>query len=86
MISSEELQKEMSQFIGTEAYHKLGFGRIVATDGVKGFCEKAEAFSAAPSFWRIRQPERHCRSIRTPAGKDCGHHQPVPFSRLIMTS
>ena len=43
-IKTEELEKELRHYTGTEAYHKLGFGRIVATDGVKAFCEKAEAF------------------------------------------
>ena len=43
-MNSEQLQQDLQQFIGTEYYHRLGLYTILATDGVRYFCEKAEAF------------------------------------------
>ena len=34
----------LAQFIGTMYYHKLSLFPVLATDGVKYFCEKASAF------------------------------------------
>lgn len=37
-------KQDLAQFIGTEAYHRLSIFPMLATDGVRYFCEKAEAF------------------------------------------
>lgn len=37
-------KQDLEQFIGTEAYHRLSIFPMLATDGVRYFCEKAEAF------------------------------------------
>lgn len=36
--------KGLSQFTGTEGYHKLTIGPLLATDGVKYLCENADCF------------------------------------------
>lgn len=46
MLSREELEDGMVQFIGTEHYHKwsLLFRNIVLTDGVKWLADNAECY------------------------------------------
>lgn len=45
MITSEELQQKMNQCYGTEVYYKHPlFPRFNYTEGVKVFCESAEAY------------------------------------------
>jgi hypothetical protein len=40
-----ELEADLCQFTGTEAYHKFSpFSKLVLTDGVKYLCEKAGAY------------------------------------------
>lgn len=43
-MNSTELKNNLQQFIGTEYYHRLSILKVLATDGVKYFCEKAKAF------------------------------------------
>ena len=43
-MNSEQLKKELQQFIGTTAYHRLSICKTVATDGVLHFCSNAGAF------------------------------------------
>lgn len=61
MITSEELNEGLHQFIGTNQYHILNpFTDIVATDGVKYLCDKAEAYwlftDIAINYERLEQP------------------------------
>lgn len=44
MLTPEELEQNLSQFYGTEAYHRLSFSPIVCTDGVLYFANNAEAY------------------------------------------
>lgn len=39
-----KLENEMAQCIGTEHYYKYCLGNLLYTDGVKHFCENAEAY------------------------------------------
>ena len=39
-----DFKASLAQFIGTMYYHKLSLFPVLATDGVKYFCEKASAF------------------------------------------
>ena len=39
-----DFKASLAQFIGTMYYHKLSLFPVLATDGVRYFCEKASAF------------------------------------------
>lgn len=43
-MDATELKQNLSEFIGTLHYHKLGYFPVLATDGVAYFCEKAKAY------------------------------------------
>lgn len=46
MLSQSEISKNLSQFIGTEGYHRLSpiHGKLVCTDGVNWLAEHAECY------------------------------------------
>lgn len=46
MKTAQEIEAGLTNFYGTEAYHRLSalFPRVVATDGVKWLAENAECF------------------------------------------
>ena len=44
MISAKELEENLCHFTGTEMYHRLTLGNMLATDGVAYFAENAEAY------------------------------------------
>lgn len=45
MLNTTELKVALASFYGTEQYHRLSFiPGVIATDGVKFLCEKAECF------------------------------------------
>lgn len=43
-MNSTELKNNLQQFIGTEYYHRLSILKVLATDGVRYFCDKAKAY------------------------------------------
>ena len=54
------LQAELQQFYGTEKYHRLNITPIVATDGVKAFADKGNAYWAVDEMcfkaMELKQP------------------------------
>ena len=54
------LQAELQQYHGTEKYYRLNFTPIVATDGVKAFADKGNAYWAVDEMCvravQLRQP------------------------------
>jgi hypothetical protein len=44
MVTAQELENEMAQYTGSEAYHKLTLGHLLGTDGVAMVAQKAGAF------------------------------------------
>jgi len=43
-MNKQELEQELSGFIGTEAYHKLTLTNLKATDGIAHMAKRAGAF------------------------------------------
>lgn len=41
MITAKELENQLGQFIGAERYYRLPLPKLIYTEGVKFFAEKA---------------------------------------------
>lgn len=60
MLTPTELQAALAQCTGTEHYYKMPFyAKVIYTDGVKCFCENAEAYwfldTVAPKIHEMKE-------------------------------